>query len=181
MRIKEITQLSLCLALLCVASYLSFPIPLTPIMITGQTIMINIIALVFNPKQSVLIIFLYLMMGLLGLPVFAGGTSGLGSIFSPGGGFLIAFLIATPLMSLMKGKMTSFKGYLLITMMIGMPIIYLFGALWMSIFANISLMQAMIVAVLPFIAGDVIKCVIASTISYRLTMIYSTNQKYCVI
>ncbi len=169
MKTKELTNIAVCIALLCVSAYLSFPLPFTPAMVTAQTIIINVIALLLTPKQAFMTVLLYIIIGILGLPIFSGGASGLARILSPSGGFLLAFLVAAPVMSLIKLKIgNSFKNYLLVTTLAGMPIIYLIGALWMSQIGQMGLMAALNAAVLPFVIGDTLKCVIASVLVLRL-------------
>ena len=85
MKTKDLTKMAICIALLSVSSYLSFPLPFTPTMVTAQTIMINVISLLLKPQQAFITVMLYLLMGLLGFPVFAGGGSGLAYIISPSG------------------------------------------------------------------------------------------------
>lgn len=174
MKTKELTNIAVCIALLCVSAYLSFPLPFTPAMVTAQTIIINVIALLLTPKQALMTVWLYIIMGVLGFPIFSGGASGLAKILSPSGGFLLAFLVATPLMSLIKLKIgSSFKNYFLVTTLVGMPIIYLIGALWMGQIGQMGLMAALNAAVLPFVIGDTLKCVIASVLVRRLENIPS--------
>ena len=70
LKIQDITKISLCVALLCVTSYLVIPIPFSPAVIGLQTIVVNLIALIFQPKEAGLAILIYLMLGVVGLPVF---------------------------------------------------------------------------------------------------------------
>jgi biotin transport system substrate-specific component len=56
MKTRELTKMSICIALLCVSAYISFPLPFTPAMVTAQTVMINLIALILTPKQSAIAI-----------------------------------------------------------------------------------------------------------------------------
>ena len=169
MKTHDLTKMAICITLLCISSYLSFPLPLSPVMITTQTIIINLIALILTPKQAFVTVSLYIIMGLIGLPVFSGGASGLAKILSPTGGFIMGFLIAAPLMSYVKGECVHLKSALCITILIGMPIIYLFGTYWMSLNQGIGIYDAFKVSVIPFVLGDVVKCVIASLVADRLT------------
>lgn len=177
MKTKDLTKMAICIALLSVSSYLSFPLPFTPTMVTAQTIMINVISLLMTPQQAFITVMLYLLIGLLGFPVFAGGASGLASIISPSGGFLLAFLVAAPLMSMMKQRVaTNFKRYLQLTIFIGMPIIYLIGAVWMSVVAHMGFIATLNAAVLPFVIGDTLKCMIASKLALRLERLTSSTK-----
>ena len=101
---KQLTRIGICTALICVASYISFPLPWTPAMVTAQTLVINIIALVLRPKEAFLSMVLYIGMGVMGLPIFAGGMSGIGKILGPNGGYYIGFWVASVIMSFLRGK-----------------------------------------------------------------------------
>lgn len=166
--IKEMTKLSLCVALICISAYIVIPLPFTPIMITGQTIAINLTALILNPMHSAACIAIFIFLGVSGLPVFAGGNSGLGTLFGPTGGFIIGFLFAVTAIGYFKGEKISLFRYLLVTVFIGMPIIYLSGVLYMGYILNITYIKAIRLAVIPFLAGDLIKAVPASIIAVRL-------------
>ena len=52
MKTHDLTKMAICITLLCISSYVSFPLPLSPVMITTQTIIINLIALILTPKQA---------------------------------------------------------------------------------------------------------------------------------
>ncbi len=166
--IKEMTKLSLCIALICISSYIIIPLPFTPIMITGQTIAINLTALILNPIHSAACVAIFILLGAGGLPVFAGGNSGLGTLLGPTGGFITGFLFAVMAISHLKGEKINLFRYLLVTVFIGMPIIHLSGALYMSYILNITYIKAIRLAVIPFLAGDSIKAILASIIAVRL-------------
>ena len=168
MKIKELTKRSICIAIICISSYISFPLPFTPTMITAQTIAINLVALILTPKQSFLVVLLYIFLGVFGLPVFSGGTSGFGRLFGPTGGFILGFLVIAPLMSCLKGKNNSFKRYLFVTVFIGMIVLYCFGAIYMSIIQKISIISALSLAVFPFVVGDIFKCILSSYLAVKL-------------
>ncbi len=172
MKTKELTKIAICITLLCISAYLSFPLPFTPTMVTAQTIMINVISLVLLPTQAFLTVLLYLFIGLLGFPVFSGGMGGVGKLLGPTGGFIFAFLMAAPVMSWLRLKIgNDFKQALFITTFVGMPIIYLVGTLWMTWLMQLSVVQAFKVAVLPFLVGDCLKCLIASLLVLKLEQI----------
>lgn len=163
--------MSICIAIICISAYISFPLPFTPAMITAQTIAINLVALVLTPKQSFLVVLLYMFLGVFGLPVFSGGTSGFGKLFGPTGGFILGFLVIAPLMSYLKGKNNSFKRYLFVTIFVGMTVLYAFGAIYMSIVQKISIIAALSLAVFPFIVGDILKCCLSSYIAAKLNKV----------
>ncbi|MEF9951021.1 MAG: biotin transporter BioY [Clostridium sp.] len=167
MKIKDITKVSICIALLCVSSLISIPVPFSA-PITGQTLMVNIIALILVPKYAFAAIGGYLLLGAFGLPVFSGGTSGFGVLVGPTGGYLLGFLVAAPLISYLKGSLANFKRYALVSIFVGMPIIYIIGAPWLGFMTGMGLVKSFLIGILPFLAGDIIKCIIGAFLSVKI-------------
>ena len=89
---KDMTKMALCVAILCATSFFVVPLPFTPIVISFHTIAVNIIGLILTPMQAGITVLIYLLMGLVGLPVFSAGTAGPGKLFGPTGGFYFGFL-----------------------------------------------------------------------------------------
>lgn len=176
-KVGDITTIGLMVALLCVSSYIAFPLPFTPIMITSQTIIINLIALTMSVKNSALSIIVFYFIGAIGLPVFSGGRSGIGTLIGPSGGYFLGFLITVIIISLIKGKNLNFKKSIILTVFVGMTIIYICGAAWMGYYNGLSFMENIKVSILPFIPGDLIKCVLASFIGVRLNKIYGVRNE----
>ena len=168
MKTKELTKMSICIALLCVSAYISFPLPFTPAMVTTQTIIINLIALILTPKQSLITIGAYILIGICGVPVFIGATAGLGKIFGPTGGFILGFLVAAPVISFLKGKSNDIRKYLMLTILVGMPIIYVCGTFTMCLVLKMNIVAGLMVAVVPFIIGDIVKCIASCFLAVKL-------------
>lgn len=94
-----------------VAALSPFQIPLGPIPITLQTLAIGLVATIYRPKEATLAIVLYLLLGAIGLPVFAGGKGGFQAFFGPTAGFLVFFPIrafVTSIIATGKTKCCSF-------------------------------------------------------------------------
>ena len=186
---RELTKTALCVALLCISSYISFPIPFTPIVITAQTLVVSLIGLILNPMESFLSTLVFMLLGCVGLPVFSGGTAGIAKLFGPTGGFIIGFLAAAPLISFTRGKKVNPIRYFLSTVLIGMIVIDLCGTLMFSIQQQVAAAQSFSIGtvlsalspsalfkvlsatVIPFIPGDLIKCVLAVAIGTALNKI----------
>ena len=100
--IRTITKMSICVALCCVSAYISIPLPFTTAMITALTVVMNLTAFILKPKQTLIVMLVWILLGSAGLPVFVGGTAGFGRLFGPTGGFIIAFAIAYPPCQLVK-------------------------------------------------------------------------------
>lgn len=171
LKTQTLTKIALCVAILCVASFLIIPLPFTPIVISLHTIVVNMIGLILKPKEAGLTILMYLLMGLIGLPVFSGGTSGPGKLFGPTGGFYFGFLFAVIAISLLRGKKNSFPRYCAVLITVGMPIQHICAIFVMCMHNGGNMEVAFATISLPFILGDIIKCVMASMVGVALNKV----------
>lgn len=171
LKTQTLTKLALCVAILCVSSFFIVPLPFTPIVISLHTIVINIIGLILNPKEAAASILIYLFMGLIGLPVFSGGTGGPGKLFGPTGGFYFGFLFAVVAISLLRGKKISLKRYCFVSILVGVPIQHICAIIGMCIYNEWNVWAAFTTVSLPFILGDIIKCVMSSMVGVALNRV----------
>ena len=103
-KIESITLIALGAALISALS--PFQIPFGPIPITLQTLAIGLVASLFHPKEATLSVVIYLLLGAIGLPVFAGGSGGFHAFYGPTAGFLLFF----PLRALVTSSLAGQKG-----------------------------------------------------------------------
>lgn len=160
-------KISLCTALMCVAAFIAIPLPFTTVVLTLQTMILNLTALLLTPKQSFSAMLVYVMLGAIGLPVFSGGTGGFGRLLGPTGGFILGFLLVAPLISLFKGRKPEFIRYCVVTL-IGAVIFYICGVLMFCILNRASIEAALGTLVFPFIPGDAFKCILASGLAVAI-------------
>jgi len=144
-------------------------IPLTPVPITAQTFFLNVAAVLLGGPLGAASQFIYIMLGVVGIPVFAGGKAGLGVLFGPTGGYLIGFIVAALAIGIIA-NMKKDAGVLwyVFSMLIGMVIIYTIGVVQLSFVAKLSLLKAATVGVLPFLPGDILKIILAAIVSVKL-------------
>ena len=159
----------MCVALCCVTSFIVFPLPFTPGMVTALTLAMSLSAYILNPKQTFTVILIYLLLGVAGLPIFA-GSGGPGRLLSPAGGFYFAWLIAYPILSYFKGSTPNFKRYALANIFFTMPITYIGGMISMCLIMQINLAEAAAMAILPFIPGDIMKTLAAAFIGVKMNL-----------
>ena len=170
MQAREMTKMAMCVALCCVTAHISFPLPFTPGYVTALTFAMSLTAYLLSPRQTFIIIFLYILMGAVGLPVFANGE-GLSRLLGPVGGFYFAWLVAYPLLSLAKGAPPNLKRYAMMNILIAVPITYAGGLVSMILLLDVNLWQALTMAVFPFVFGDVLKAVAAAVLGVKLQKI----------
>ncbi len=166
--------MSLCVALCCVTAYISFPLPFTPGLVTALTFALSVSAYLLTPRQTFTVILVYILLGAAGLPVFAGGQ-GLSRLLGPAGGFYFGWLVAYPLLSMAKGAAPDFKRYLITNVLIAVPITYLGGLISMMLVLDVGLTEALTMAVLPFIPGDILKAAAAAALGVKLKQVLPRN------
>ena len=166
-KVRELTKMAMCVALCCVTAYISFPLPFTPGMVTALTFALSLTAYLLPPRQTFIVIAIYILLGAIGLPVLGGGQ-GIARLVSPAGGFYFAWLAAYPLMSLAKGIVPNFKRFLAVNILIAMPVTYVGGIISMILMLEITLWQALTMAVFPFIFGDILKAAAAAALGIKL-------------
>ena len=142
------------------SAYIVIPLPFTPASLTAQTLVVNLIALLLTPRQAAFTMVVYILLGLTGLPVFSGAMGGPGKLFGPTGGYIMSWIPAVILMSWLKGKHYSFKRYCLVTILVGMPVIYLVGSAYMKFITGMDWAATFTAAVIPFIPLDIFKCLL---------------------
>ena len=170
MQARELTMPAMCVALCCVTAHISFPLPFTPGYVTALTFALSLTAYLLPPRRTFTVVLLYILMGAVGLPVFATGE-GLSRLLGPVGGFYFAWLAAYPLLSFVKGAPPNVKRYALMNVLVAVPVTYAGGLASMIFFLHVELWQALTMAVFPFIFGDVLKAVAAAVLGVKLQKI----------
>ena len=133
-------------------------IPLPPVPITLQTLFLGLAGALLGSRLGALSQVIYLLIGIIGLPVFAGGKAGLGVLLGPTGGYLFGFVAgAWVIGALVNLKRTPGFAWTVAALAAGTIVIYLFGVAQLSLVAKLSLHKAIAVGVLPFLIGDVMK------------------------
>lgn len=172
---KDLTILAIMAALMCVSAYISIPLPFTAASLTAQTLVVNLIALLLTPKQAMLTVLIYILLGLIGLPVFSGGVGGAQKLFGPTGGYIFSWIFAVGAISLLKGKKYNFIRYSIITIIVGMPLIYIIGSIYMKYVTGMEWKATLLAAVVPFIPLDILKCLLAVVIVKPLQSVIKSD------
>lgn len=161
-KIYMIASYAIFTALMCIFGPMSVPIGPIPISLTNLVLYIAIYLI--GTKGTTISYIVYLLLGIVGLPVFSGYQGGIGKLAGPTGGYLIGFifliLVSGLSFELSKGKMQI--PITIVFMIIGTLIAYLFGTIWFMKQTNYDLASALATCVFPFIPFDLGKIVIAT-------------------
>jgi biotin transport system substrate-specific component len=150
--------------LIALLAQISIPLGFTPVPLTLQTLGVLLIGGVLGRKKGTWAVLAYLSQGAMGLPFFAGGTSGLSALMGPTGGYFLGFIVATSLVGYLLERGPKEKlSYSISTMCVGAFCILFFGALWLSFFVG-GMQMAIALGVIPFLLGEGIKVVTAAVL-----------------
>ncbi|UTC97675.1 biotin transporter BioY [Treponema denticola] len=172
-------------ALIAVSGFIAFPLPGTPVPIVLQNMMPILASGLLGGLYGTASTVLFLIAGLLGLPVFSGGRGGLAHLLGPTGGFLIGYLAAAAFLIIFfrrpgakdlalvsSGKNNSIKliNYLKIiaASFSGFALIYVFGIARFMQLTNRGLFESLSLACIPYLPGDFIKMILVSALIYKL-------------
>ncbi len=165
-QLKMTVYSSLFVALIAVGAFISIPIGPVPIVLQNMFVLLS--AIILGPLWGLACVAVYLVIGLAGLPVFAGGTSGIGKLFGPTGGYLLGYLpcvfVTASISKALHKKISSD----IIAMVIGSLIVYACGVPWLKTITKMSFEKALTVGMYPFLIGDGLKIVAAAFIARTL-------------
>lgn len=136
------------------------PLPFTPVPITGQTLGILLVGSAWGSRLGFMSLMCYLLLGMAGMPFFAGGESGWQYLQGATGGYLLA----APLAAALVGWLAE-RGWdrriptTALSMILGNVLLYVFGVAWLAFFVGFP--AAIVKGMLPFLVGDLIKIAIA--------------------
>jgi len=137
-------------------------IPLWPVPLTLQTLGALFTGAVLGGRRGALALLLYLAEGAAGLPVFAGGASGVAYMLGPTGGYLVGFVLAAGVVGLLAGRDWDRRlVWTVLAMVVGNIVIYVLGVAWLAVFLG-DLRDALTQGMLIFIPGDLIKIAVAA-------------------
>ncbi len=163
----------LCAALSAAGAFIK--IPLWPVAITLQTFFVILSGIILGPRYGALSQLVYLILGLLGLPVFSGG-GGLSYIMRPSFGYLIGFIAAPLAVGLfVENKVLTHK-VVCIAALIGTAVIYSIGTPYLAAYMHLVLNKpdaiglAVKTGALVFLPGDILKCLILALVVPRLAL-----------
>lgn len=160
---------SLFAALMAVGAFIAIPLPISPIPIVLQTMFMLLAALVLGPWWAGLSTLLYLLLGLIGLPVFSGGTGGPATFLGPTGGYLLGYIPCSILVGLIGGKARDRKLLLFFACLVGMLPVYALGVLRLRAVLDSSWERAFAAGFFPFIPGDLAKSLLAAILAPKLS------------
>lgn len=165
-QLKRMIYAALMAALTAAGAYIAIPIGPVPIVL--QNLFIMLAGLLLGGRWGLISVGVYLLAGVVGLPVFAGGTGGVGKFVGPTGGYLLGFAAAAYLIGIISQSGRGRVAMDVLAMVAGTLVIYTFGVAWLKVVTGMSFTNAFAVGMVPFLIGDALKIAAAIPIARAL-------------
>lgn len=180
---RQLVLAALFAAATAVLAYVRIPIPLGPVPITGQSFGFMLAGLLLGPRLGAMSMFVYVLMGVIGLPVFSGGTAGIGVLLGPTGGYLWGGIAGAWTAGFITGGAgpygSGFSYWKALTGAIAGGIIvgYAAGVAQLAFVTGIGWREALLAGAVPFLLGDGFKAAVAAAVAVRLAPLVGAGRR----
>jgi len=164
----QMAEIALMSAVICIVAPFTIPVPASPVPLSVATFVIYLAAILLGAKQSAVCVLIYLLLGMVGLPVFSGFSGGIGVLLGPTGGYLAGYLPCALIVGWMTNAKQGNGSFLrnIGAMMLGTGACYFFGTIWFLAVmdGSYSVVQALLLCVVPYLIFDLIKILAAAAV-----------------
>jgi len=162
---RDATLAGVFAALTAVGAQLEAPLPFSPVPIVLSNLLAILSGLVLGPRLGAMSQLVYVLVGIAGVPVFAGLHGGAAVLAGPTGGYLVGFVLAAAVAGALRGEPPLDPRRLLCAATAGAAAVYLPGLPWLAVTTGMGLRRALLVGALPFLPGDLLKVVAAAAVA----------------
>lgn len=158
-KLRWMVLASLMAALTAVGAYIHVPIGPVPIVLS--TLFVLLSGLLLGSRWGLATMCLYLLVGAIGMPVFAGGKGGIAHFLGPTGGYLLGYVLASWLTGFIAERSRGILILEILSVLIGSLAIYTLGVPWLKMVTQMSWTKTFMVGMVPFLIGDAVKASVA--------------------
>lgn len=165
--IQKLCMTGLFSAVIVIMAQIAIPMPLG-VPMTMQTFAVTLAGIILGPKYGALSTLIYMLLGTLGLPVFANFTGGWQSLVGPTGGFILTFPLMAYIIGLGYEWRNKWKYFSIVGLIIGTTVNFLGGVLMFCVLTKSSFLVGFATCVLPFIPTSILKAILASVAGVQI-------------
>lgn len=138
-------------------------VPIWPVPITGQTLAVLLVGSALGARRGALSMLVYALLGVVGLPVFAGGSAGVGVLVGPSGGYIVGFVAAATLVGWVAERFGDRPlRNALLSFALGTVVTFVAGMAWLAVALGLDLQQTLQYGLYPFVLGGVVKTLVGA-------------------
>lgn len=165
-QIREMVKIALVAAVISILGPFSIPIGEVPVAFANLAILFGVYIL--GMKKGTVSCILYILLGLVGLPIFSGFQGGPAKLFGPTGGYIVGYIFMAAIAGFFIERWQDKYYMQFIGLVLAIAALYTFGTIWYANLSKCSFIHAFSICVLPFIFGDLIKIIIVIIAGTRL-------------
>lgn len=171
--VQDMVLVAVFTALIAICSWITIPAMAGQVPFTLQTFAVFVTAGILGTKRGTLSVVVYILLGLVGVPVFAGFVGGFSVIIGPTGGYIIGFIFTAIIIGSVsyfvkeKSELTKIVS-LVVSMILGDIACFIIGTIWFMVVTNTNLAASLTMCVVPFIIPDIVKIILATIIVNRV-------------
>lgn len=163
--VRDVVLVAGAALLTALCAQIALPLPFSPVPITGQTFAVLLTAAALGPVRGAAGQALYVLLGLMGLPFYTDGNSGIEYAFGATGGYLLGFVVAAWIVGAgARRRLDRSPAPALGLFAVGSLVIFAIGVPWLAVAAGLSLGQALALGFVPFIPGGIVKALLAAAL-----------------
>lgn len=159
--LKRLTVTAIMAAAACVLGPLSIQLPISLVPISACTLVFYLFSYLLRARDCTAACLVYMLLGIVGLPVFSGFRSGIAVFAGPTAGYLVGYFFLCIICPLTINRYPNRRLLHIAAMVLSTALLYLLGTIWYSVYAQIGFGAALAAAVLPFLPGDAAKIIVA--------------------
>lgn len=169
----QMAEIALMSAMLCVVAPFSIPVPVSPVPLSLATFAVYLTAALLGPRKGTISVLVYLLLGMVGLPVFSGFSGGIGKLLGPTGGYAIGYIPCAVVIGWMIERHRQQLVWNAIAMVLGTLVCYCFGTIWFLVIMDgiYTFTQVLLVCVVPYLLFDAVKIFMAAAIAVPIRKI----------
>ena len=163
---RSLVLCALMAALTAICSQIQIPLPMVPINLA--LFAVHLSGALLGWKYGALSMVVYALLGVIGVPVFAGFGSGPAVLFGKTGGYILGYILCALIVGALSRKFAFNFKTLCLSMVLGVAVCYTFGTIWFMAVTGLNLATSMSYCVIPFLPGDAVKILLAAFLALRL-------------
>lgn len=163
--VRDVALIGGALLLTALLAQVSIPVPGSPVPITGQTLAVMLVGATMGLRRGAAAMGAYVLIGALGVPIYADGDAGLAVVVGPTGGYLVGFVLAAAIMGrLAERGWDRTPARMLALGLLGQALIFGVGVPWLALVAGLGPAEAIAAGFTPFIVGGLVKAALAGAL-----------------
>ena len=164
-----IRSMALCALFAAVTAVLSqIAIPLGPVPISLSTLAVFLAGGLLGARDGTVSQLIYVLLGVVGVPVFSGFSGGLGKLAGPTGGYIVGYIFMALVIGLIVPRCRNKMRYIIPVFVLGLIVCYAFGTIWYIALTHTGIGASMMTCVVPFLPGDAVKIAAEALLTVKL-------------